>query len=129
MTYDVVSNGITACNCPDYERHGADNPEYVCKHGYSVLLVRAARKLLRKAVPIGYLRQAYHMVTGDHGHARELSDGRIVFHPGGHKYSFLAAKDEFCLGPVLTSTGRPLGRLPRGRVDMMAWRRVRTKSL
>ena len=47
------------------------------------------------------LRHAYHMVSGEEGHARLLSGGRVEFAPGGHKFSFVCAQAEVCLGPVV----------------------------
>ena len=47
------------------------------------------------------LRHAYHMVSGEEGHARRLSDGRVSFAPGGHKFSFVCSEDEVCQGPAV----------------------------
>jgi hypothetical protein len=47
------------------------------------------------------LRHAYHMVSGEEGHARLLSAGRVSFAPGGHKFSFVCVVEEVCLGPAV----------------------------
>lgn len=80
--YNVVSNGTTACDCPDYERRGRDNPEYGCKHVYAVLLLRAARRDMPRTV-IHPLRHAY--VGEPHGEvlARELGEGMAQVYPHG----------------------------------------------
>src|SRR5262245_20176900 len=75
--YNVWGGG-TACSCPDWEQHGHEDGFY-CKHGWAVLLVRAARRDM--ASP--RLRHAYHLVSGEEGHARYLADGRAYFAPGG----------------------------------------------
>lgn len=105
--YNVVSNGVTVCDCPDYQIHGTHNTEYACKHGYAVLLVRAARKLLQRDGFSGYRLpvadshrcHAYHMATGNEGHARRLADGRTVFYPWGKNASVIVQHDELCYGP------------------------------
>lgn len=97
--YDVVSNGSTVCQCPDYARHATPEGGYLCKHGFAVLLVRAARRDALKP----RLRHAYHMASGDEGHCRVLAGGRVVFHPGGHKYSVVCMRDEVCIGPLVNA--------------------------
>ena len=101
--YDVFSNGETVCSCPDYQAHGMAGNQYVCKHGWAVLLVRAARREVRSP----RLRHAYHMASGEEGHCRHLSDGRVAFYPGGHKYNFVCMREEVCIGPYVNATGRP----------------------
>ena len=44
LYYDVVSNGETVCNCPDYEFRATQTNGYVCTHGWAVLLVRWVKK-------------------------------------------------------------------------------------
>jgi SWIM zinc finger len=95
--YRVVSNGTTTCTCPDYASHGIAG-HYVCKHGYSVLLLRAARRDMAHATR---LRHGYHLVSGEEGHVRHISNGRVEFYPGGHKFSFVCMRDEVCLGPFI----------------------------
>jgi hypothetical protein len=95
---------MRTCDCPDVERA----PDGRCKHRWAASLVRKARASLATATaPTAAPVHAYHMLSGDHGYARILSDGRVCFHPGGHKYSFICAKDELCLGPALAPEGRP----------------------
>lgn len=103
VTYTVVSNGTTSCTCPDYRLHHADHERYLCKHGWAVLLVRAAD---RHTQPPRY-RHAYHLVDGVEGYAHCLGDGRVQFHPGGRKYGFVCAKEELCIGPFVVNNGRP----------------------
>ena len=45
------------------------------------------------------LRHAYHMASGEEGHARVLGGNRAVFHPGGHAHSFVCPADDLCFGP------------------------------
>ena len=47
------------------------------------------------------VRHAYHMVSGEEGHARLLSRGRVEFAPGGHKFAFVCVIEEVCLGPAV----------------------------
>jgi len=101
--YDVVSNGRTGCQCPDYERHATHDNGYLCKHGFAVLLVRSAQREARQHT----LRHAYHMASGEEGHARRLVGNRAVFHPGGHAHSVVCAAEELCFGPPVRCQGRP----------------------
>ena len=101
--YNVYSNGTTRCDCPDYALHGTDDPAHCCKHGFAVLLIRAARR----DVACPKLRQAYHLVRGDEGTARLLKDGRVHFHPGSSKRGFSCPADDVVLGPYVQTHGRP----------------------
>lgn len=96
-TYDVISNGTTTCTCVDYQRHATETLAYLCKHGWAVLLVRAARRDSQDP----RLRRAYHMVRGEEGHCRYLHDGRAVFFPGGHKYSLVCQRNELYIGDFI----------------------------
>lgn len=93
--YDVISNGTTTCTCVDAQRH-QDDVTFLCKHAWAVLLVRAARRDSHDP----RLRHAYHW-RGEEGFCRYLHDGRAVFYPGGHKYSFVCQRDELVIGPFL----------------------------
>jgi SWIM zinc finger len=103
VVYDVVSNGQTTCTCQDYAQHTWNDPHYLCKHGYAVLLVRS----LQRDVGFNRMVHAYHMASGEEGHARRLVGNRAVFHPGGHKHGFVCSAAELCFGPPLAPTGRP----------------------
>jgi SWIM zinc finger len=103
VVYDVVSNGQTTCTCQDYAQHTWSDPHYLCKHGFAVLLVRS----LQRDVGFNRMVHAYHMASGEEGHARRLVGNRAVFHPGGHKYSVVCDANELCFGPPLHATGRP----------------------
>lgn len=92
------------CGCPDEQRA----PGGRCKHMWAKALAKRAHEACaHPGVPITTLRHGYHMASGEEGHARILSDGRVAFYPGGHKYSFVCVADEVCLGPPLDSNGRP----------------------
>jgi len=95
--YDVVSNGTTGCTCPDYARHATQDTPYYCKHAYAVFFVRS----LQREARYGRMQHAYHMASGQEGHARRLVGNRAVFHPGGHRHSVVCAVDELCFGPYV----------------------------
>lgn len=89
--YDMryrVANGH--CACQDMAA-----PDHRCKHAWAKTLLCRARKAV---LP---LRHAYHLVDGVEGHARVLDAQRAVFHPGGHKHSFVCAVEDLCVGPVV----------------------------
>ena len=91
---DVVSNGETRCTCADFQRH-----EALCKHGYAVLLVRAARRDMASPA----LRQAYHLERGEEGTCRFLANGRAVFHPGGHRFHVECDRRALVIRPSVTT--------------------------
>ena len=92
QTYDVTSGAETTCTCPD-----ATYRQALCKHGYAVLLVRAARR--ERANPVTHL--AYNLLTGEHGLCRTVSDGRLHFWPHGSSKRALVAKADLSIGPVM----------------------------
>lgn len=96
IQYEVVSNGETRCTCPDFLNRTMQHPAYLCKHAYSVLLIRAARRDL--ASP--RLRHAYHWAHGE-GTCRYLKNGRVVFHPGGHRHHLECDVTDLRIGPYV----------------------------
>jgi hypothetical protein len=99
--YDVYSRGHTVCTCPDYGRHAIDNTDYLCKHGWAVLLVRSLQRT------VGHTRivHAHHWYYGE-GHARRLVGNRAVFQPGGHVRRFLCDLADLSLGPPVQPLGQ-----------------------
>ncbi len=97
------------CDCRDAEHA----PEGRCKHRYALCLVKRAMRLIAaltddlSSETCGPLRHAYYLVDGVEGHARRRADGRITFHPGGHKFSMVVCADDLCLGPRVIGNGRP----------------------
>jgi hypothetical protein len=88
--YDVMSNGHTACTCPDYTYRNVE----ICKHGFAVLLVRSARSDMASPK----LRRAYHLVRGEEGYCRFLSHDKAMFHPGGHRRGVVCAVADLTVG-------------------------------
>lgn len=101
--YDIESNGHTTCTCPSFAQHGHE-PGFYCKHIYSVLLIRKARQLWH---PEPRMKHAYHMESGEEGHARVFGNGSARFHPGGHRHSFICQQSELRIGPYIHTFGRP----------------------
>ena len=98
VQYRIVAG---VCDCPDSTRA----PDGRCKHWYAWVLVRKAQGIL--AAMQTPLRHAYHMASGEEGHARLLPENRVSFAPGGHTHSFVCHASEVCVGPVIQASGRP----------------------
>ena len=98
--YNVVSNGATVCDCPDYASRGRHNPEFWCKHAMAVLLTRAARRDMHRTV-IYPLRHAYYGEPHGEVVARELGEGMAMVYPHGiDKPGFRCPKDHVYWGPI-----------------------------
>lgn len=97
--YNVrLVNGARTCTCADYAcRGGADG--LLCKHLWAVLLVRKARTGYTAPVR---RRHAYHLITGEEGHARLSHDGqRAQFWAGGGRRSVWMDAADLQIGPWL----------------------------
>src|SRR4029077_18004866 len=93
LVYNIYSRTHTTCTCQDYARHVINDPAFLCKHAYAVLLVRSLQR------DVGHSRvvHAYHWYHGE-GHARRFGGNRAVFQPGGHARQFICEIDELSLG-------------------------------
>lgn len=96
--YSVAASPRSACcTCPDFARTGS-----ACKHLYAVWLTVAARR--ERANPRQHL--AYHLLSGEHGRCRTVSDGRMEFSFHGSSKRFLCEKGDLCIGPIVQPEGR-----------------------